>query len=127
MILQETLKLFTTIRAFRNSFATLPNSLGPPKTQKTSRALKETSHPPVFSRSPLESSGSYKILQEPPKDPSCHDITLQEPPLQFTNFWLTFPPLRDPRTVRDLPGPSKTLHLIPRSYFFSTTQNPILI
>ena len=95
-----------------------PKPSGPPKPQKTSKALKETPHPPVSSRSPLESSGSYKTLQEPPKDISSHTMTLQEPPIQFTNFWLTFPPLRDPRTLRDLPGPSKTLHLIPRSYFF---------
>ena len=118
VILQETVKIFTPIRASRNSFGTLPKPPCPPKPQKTSRALKETPQPPVSSRSPLESSGSYKTLQEPPKDPSSHNMTLQEPPIQFTNFWLTFPPLQDPRTLQDLPGPSRTSHIIPRSYFF---------
>ena len=80
--------------------------------------LKETPQPPGSSRSPLESSGFYKTLQEPPKDPSNHNITLQEPPIQFTNFWLTFPPLGDPRTLQDLPGPSRTSHIIRRTYFF---------
>ena len=116
MILQETLKIFTPIRASRNSFGTLPKPPGPPKPQKTSRALKETPQPPVSSRSPLESSGSCKTLQEPPKDPSSHNMTLQEPPIQFTNFWLTFPPIWDPRTLWVLPGPSRTSHLIPLSY-----------
>ena len=120
VILQETLKIFTPIRASRNSFGTLPKPPGPPKPQKTYRALKETPQPPVSSKSPLESSGSYKTLQEHPKIPSSHNMTLQEPPIQFTDFWLTFPPYRDrdPRTLHDLPRPSRTSHLIPRSYFF---------
>ena len=103
--LQETFKTFTPIRAFRNSLGTLPALQ---KLKRNSRALKETPQPPVSSRSSLESSGSYKTLQEPPKDPSSHNMTLQEPPIQFTNFWLTFPPLGDPRTLQDLPGPSRT-------------------
>ena len=118
VILQETLKIFTPIRASRNSFATLPKPPGPPKPQKTTRPLKETPHPPVSSKSPLEVSGSYKTLQEPPIDLSSHNMTLQEPPIQFTNFWLTFPPIWDSRTLRDLPKPSRTSHLIPMSYFF---------
>ena len=99
-------------------FATLPKPPGPPKPQKTTRPLKETPHPPVSSKSPLESSGSYKTLQEPPIDLSSHNMTLQEPPIQFTNFWLTFPPIWDSRTLRDLPKPLRTSHLIPMSYFF---------
>ena len=118
MILQETLKIFTPIRASRNSFGTLQKPPGPQKPQKTSRALKETPQPPVSSRSPLESSGSYKTLQEHPNHPSSRNMTLQEPPIQFTNFWLTFPPIWDSRTLQDLPGPSRTPHLIPRPYFF---------
>ena len=106
VILQETLKIFTPIRASRNSFGTLPKPPAPPKPQKTSRALKETPQPPVSSRSPLESSGSCKTLQEPPKDPSSYNMTLQEPPIQFTNFWLTFPPLSG---SQDPPGSSRTL------------------
>ena len=121
VILQETLKIFTPIRASRNSFGTLPKPPGPPKPQKTSRALKETPHPPVSSRSPLELSGSYKTLQEPSKDPSSHNMTHQEPSIQFTNFWLTFPPLQNPRTLWDLPRLSRTSHLIPRSYFFNNS------
>ena len=127
VILQETFKIFTPIRASRNSFGTLPKPPGPPKPQKTSGALKETPHHPVSSRSPLELSGSYKTLKEPPKDPSSHNMTLQEPPIQFSNLWLTFPPLWNPGTLRDLPRPSRTSHLNPRSYFFSTIQNPNLI
>ena len=75
VILQETLKIFTPIRASRNSFGTLPKLPGPPKPQKTSRALKEAPHPPVSSTSSLESLGSYKTLQEPSKDPSSHNMT----------------------------------------------------
>ena len=127
VILLETLKIFNPIRASRNSFGTLSKPPGPPKPQKTSRALKETPYPPVSSRSPLESSESYKTLQEPPKDPSSHNMRLQEPHIQFTDFWLTFPPLQDPRTPRNLPGASRTSHPIPRFYFFSTLQNPNLI
>ena len=45
-------------------------------------------------------------------------VIMHDTSIQFTNFWLTFPPLWDPRTLRDLPGPSRTSLLIPRSYFF---------